>query len=112
MDGALLAIFDEGADYGCFIEYNGGREDSRKPFDRSVWIWSMVCVIAIKYDAATIEEKMRAAVDKLATMFDGDHTCGGVSPLVRIVDLGDAQPVNVNEFPFYWLPFIVEAIDK
>jgi hypothetical protein len=110
-DSVFTALFSEGADYGCFLEFNGGREDSQRPFDKPVWVWSLAGVLVIRY-GDDIESKLRALVDKLAGIFVHDHTLGGVTPRIRLVDIGDAEPGQVNDTPFYWLPFIAEAIDR
>jgi hypothetical protein len=114
MDAVMEAIFTENAYHGCIIEYAGGYESARSPFDKSVWVWSMFCIFVIRYDdgGRDIEAMMRSVVDKLATLLEGDHTLSGVTARARITEINAAEPVTVNEYPFYWLPFTVEVIDR
>lgn len=110
-DAMFTAIFDAGAEYGCFVEFNGGAETNQQPFKMPVWVWQFAAVFVIRYGDG-IEAKLRTIVDRLALAFAEDHTLGGITPRVRIVEIGDAEPGDVNEVPFYWLPFIIEAIDR
>jgi len=109
-DGVIDSMFASGEMYGCYIEYNGGTEMSGKPFSKPVWVWSVAGVILIQY-SADIEAKLRVMVDKTKTVFDDDPRLGGASSYAKIVDLADAYIGNVNDIPFYFLPFLIEAIE-
>jgi len=110
-DGVLNSMFDAGAEYGCFIEYNGGRPDDLSPFKTVTWIWSFLGFFLIQR-VDDIEIKLRAIVDKLCVLFDDDHTLGGCTPAARFANIGVADVVKINDTPFYWLPFEVEALDR
>jgi hypothetical protein len=112
LDGVLEAVFETSAEYGCILEFDGGREESRSPFDKLVWVWSIIGVFLIRYDGVGVEAKMRDAVNRLAMVFDKDHTLGGATVRVRIAEISKAEPAAVNDIAFYWLPFRVEIIDR
>lgn len=112
VDGVFNAIFEEGEDYGCLIEFGGGRDAAKSPFDKSMWTWRTDCIFFIRY-GEDIETKMRAIVDKLAYLTaPGQHTLGGTTPLARLYEIGVPEPGTVNDIPFYWIPFTVEIIGK
>jgi hypothetical protein len=98
--------------YGCLFEFGGGAARSREPFRTPVWTWVIDGMIMIRYtDSATIEQQLRQVIDKLPGMFD-DHTLGNTTPMVELVRIASAETVTVNDVPFYWLNFTIEALDK
>jgi hypothetical protein len=50
-------------------------------------------------------------VDKTKTVFDDDPRLGGVTAHAKITDLADAYVGQVNDIPFYFLPFLIQAIE-
>lgn len=98
-------------EYGAWTDFGGGRQDNQKPFKTPVWIWTIVGFLVIQR-SDTIEQKLRSAVTKILGLFDEDHTLGGVTPYIRVVAIGEGQVVNVNDIPFYFLPFTIEAFDR
>ena len=109
-DAVVESMFKEGEEYGCYIEYNGGSQLSRKPFKTTVWVWSIAGVFMIQY-SDDIESKLRVVVDKFRTVFADDHTLGGTTIRIQIMDLADAYIGQVNDIPFYFIPFLLEAIE-
>ena len=109
-DGVVDSMFSEGEKYGCYIEYNGGSEMSKKPFKTTVWVWSIAGVFMIQY-SDDIESKLRVIVDKFRTVFEDDHTLGRTTTRIQIMDLADAYIGQVNDIAFYFLPFLLEAIE-
>ena len=109
-DGVIDAMFKEGSEYGCYIEYNGGAQLDRKPFKSTVWVWSIAGVFMIQY-SDDIESKLRVVVDKFRTVFADDHTLGRVTTRVQVSDLADAYIGQINDVSFYFLPFLLEAIE-
>jgi len=109
-DGVMESMFLEGEGYGCYIDYNGGNEMTGKPFSKPVWIWSIAGVVLIQY-SEDIEDKLRMIVDKTKTVFDDDPRLGGVTAHAKITDLADAYVGQVNDIPFYFLPFLIQAIE-
>jgi len=109
LDNVFDFIFSENADYGCLLEFGGGTPWSEPPFKLPVWAWNIYGIFFIRFDS-NIETKLRSLVDRFITIFDADHTLGGVVPLVRITDIGEADPGEVNDIAFYWLPFTLQAV--
>ena len=68
----------------------------------------------IKYvgDLKNIESNLRTIVGILRTLFDQDHTLGGVTPKIDIIRIASTEIMNVNDTPMYWLPFEITARDK
>lgn len=109
-DGVIEAMFSEGEEYGCYIEYNGGAQLDRRPFKSTVWIWSVAGVFMIQY-SDDIESKLRVIVDQFRNIFADDHMLGGVTTRVQVSDLADAYIGQINDVAFYFLPFLLEAIE-
>lgn len=109
-DAVIDSMFSSGEHFGCYIEYNGGAEMTKRPFKIPVWVWSIAGIFLIQY-SDNIETKLRVIIDKAKTVFDDDIRLGGATIKVKIVDLADAYIGQVNDTPFYFLPFLIEAIE-
>ena len=109
-DAVVESMFSSAELYGCYIEYNGGSEMTKRPFNAAVWVWSVAGIFLLQY-SDDIESKLRVIVDKAKTVFDEDTRLGGTTIKVKIVDLADAYIGQVNDIPFYFLPFLIEAIE-
>lgn len=99
--------------YGCLLDFGGGAHRTIEPFNKRVWVWTILGVLIIKYQADNnaIEDEVREAVEKLATLFVADHTLGGITPLVRIERIDQPEVVQLNDIPMYWLGFEVSVIE-
>lgn len=111
LDAVLESVIGSESDFGCYIDYNSGGQRLRDPFKKEVWAWTMVGVFFVRYNDS-VEANLREVLDELPKVFENDHTLGGVAPLVRLINIGDAEPGGVNDILFYWLPFAIEAIDR
>jgi hypothetical protein len=109
LDELIQNISLQNADYGVLLEFNGGIEDSGKPFVRPVWIWETAGIFLIRYrgDDEDIETKLRDAVDKLAVLFEDDHTIGGTTPFAKFRVIDPSEPAQINDISFYWVPFVI-----
>jgi len=112
LDQVIEDMFSNSRDYGVWIEYGGSNKRNREPFKSPIWTHMIEGVFFIRYHEETIEQTLRVIIDKLLTFLDEDHTLGGVSPLVEIVRIPDPEPLNINDVPFYWVYFEVEALAK
>jgi hypothetical protein len=111
-DSVIDAIFsEENANCGVYLEFGGGRPD-RETFKDQHWKWTIAGVFLIRYHDVSDEKKVREIATKLARLFAVDARLGGVTPLARITDIDVAEPTRINDIPFFWLPFIVEALDR
>ena len=110
VDKVIGNMFSSGERFGCYVEYNGGTEMEGKPFNKSVWVWSIAGIFIIQL-SDTIEADLRVIIDRMALMYSSDHTLNGVTPRVRLVDLADAYIGEVADTPFYFLPFLIEAVE-
>ena len=115
-DNLFRAIFEKNAAYGCLLDMGipPGRQASGEPYKSPVWIWQIIGVFLLRYEGDTtqIEAKARAVVDKLQSLLDADHTLGGLSDKARVVLIDTPEVTEVNDVPFYFMPFMVEAWDK
>jgi len=109
-DKVVDSMFKSGESLGCYIEYNGGGEMDRRPFKTSVWVWSIAGIFLIQY-SDNIEDRLRVIIDTVKTVFDDDTRLGGTTIRIKIVDLADAYIGQINDTMFYFLPFIIEAIE-
>lgn len=111
--GDLDAIFDDmlsnNKTYGCLVEYDAGVPD-HEVFRRGSWRWSIGGIFFIRYDS-NIETNLRSVLTPLAQLFDSDPDLGGMVVLAKIVSIGTPEPAQVNDIPFYWLPFLVHVYD-
>ena len=113
IDAVLDGVFSEGADYGCVIEFNGGYLDSNSSFGKDTWVWSMLGIFFIRFtDPVIVEQNLRQVLGKLKTVFSSDYSLGGLTPRVRIARIESSEPAQINDVPFYWLSFEVQAIDR
>lgn len=103
---------ETGNPYGVWTEFGGGRMDSRQPFSKLVWIWRVNGIFVIQYEGDETETSMRDIVDVMFSMFQGDHTLGNKTPYVRMISIGDAYPAEINNIKFYWIPFVIDVIDR
>lgn len=112
-DTLLRNIFESGATYGCLIDMGDpvGRDQRGERFKGQLWSWQLVGIFMIRYNEQ-IETQARQIVDKLATLFQNDHTLGGLTPkaMVNIVDA--AEPTQVNDIAFYFIFFAMEVWDR
>lgn len=113
LDEVLDAMWSEDATYGCLVDFGGGRDMGvAKPFSTDGWIWTILGVMMIRY-SPTIEQDMRATTLKLATLLSGNAShLGGLVPFAKVVRMSEPDPVQVNDQPFYWLYFEIEATDR
>jgi len=118
MDAVFDAIFSENKDYGAWFEFGGGKQRQNPAQTKNHWVWTIVGVFAIRFRddpevaGDDIETKLRNVMNLFPAVFDADRTLGGKTPLVELVDLGSAEPAKVNDLPFYWVPFVIEAFDR
>lgn len=110
-DTVLTAIFEENSLYGCVLDFGRGFEDSREPFKTQVWVWQIVGIFFVRFDES-VEPHARQIISILKRLFENDHTLGGVSPRVRMVGIETPEPTQVNDIPFYFIPFTVEFWDR
>lgn len=114
LDVVFTNMLQENSRHGLVVEFNGGRREAREPFKHRVWVWSIACVFTIQLldtdDMVAIETDLRTVLDKVATLFSADHTLGRIASRIEVVDIGRAETGTVNDMPYYWLPFIVEAV--
>ena len=113
VDSVLTYMLENDLTTGCYVDYGGGEEDLRKPFTIPIWFWRVVGIFMIrKTDDNTIEADLRSILDRLALLFYPDHTLNGITARARISEIGDADTVDIEGMPFYWLPFVAEVIDR
>jgi len=112
IDKLLEVIFTTNGRFGCVLDYNGGEETVRQPMSHAVWSWSILGMFLIKL-SDSIDSDLRDIIGLLHTTFSsGNHTLGGLTPKAMFTDIGRPERGAVNDTPFYWLPFIVEVIDR
>lgn len=107
----MFAEGDDGSPYGCLLDYGDGREDRDQPFKSQMWIWTIVGIFMIRYNA-DIEAQARAVIRKLKRLVQNDHTLGGTSVKAKVVAINPPEPTQVNDVPHYFIPFVVDAWDK
>ena len=110
LDAVLQNLFASGERYACILQFGGGIRPHSERFNRMVWEWNIGGIMMIKFNPETIEVDLRVIVDKLKTVFDADRRLGGTVDLVSLSEIEMAEPAEVNEVPFYWLPFSIAMI--
>jgi len=106
---------DEG--YGCLVMFGGGSRQTREVFRGFQWTWRFFCFFLLRYrpvniDEPTIEEEVKIVSDTLKKLFDGDHTLGNLTPKAEIAAIDLPETENINNQPYYFIPFTVEIWDK
>jgi len=112
LDAVVDAMFSEGSPYGVYIEFGGGRPDSQQVMKGLDWHWTFAGVFLIQYTGIDTDMSVREIATRLASMLKEDPTLGGVSPLARVSDIDVAEPIKINDTPFYWMPFVVTGLDR
>lgn len=113
VDGVIRAMFEENSPYGVFLDFGRGVTDPDSPFNTQIWTWTVVGVFLIHYTGLETEQNLRSIVDKFPSLLAPPyHALGGSSALAKVIFLGDPEPGQVGDIPFYWLPFTVSAIDR
>ncbi len=111
-DSVFDAIFTEGATYGVILEFAGGRQDPHPVMSKIDWRWVISGIFVILYTGVEVEADVREIASRLADILNSDPRLGSTTPLARVSEVGVAEPTKVNDTPFYWLPFSVEAFDR
>lgn len=112
-DAVLDNMFNSNNDYGCLVEFDGGFRMNNSPFDRLIWTWSMLGIFLVRYTGnQETEERMRDIVSKLATMFQDDFKLGGVTAIAHVSRVTTPDTAQINDIPFYWIPFQIDVIDR
>ena len=111
VDAVLDSIFTNDGDYGVVFEFGGGRPDPQT-FAKAEWRWSIDGVFLIRYRGDETEDALRSIIDRLANIFTGVETLNNVAAFLRVSGINLAEPATINDIPFYWMPFSVEARDR
>lgn len=111
LDEVINSLFESGERFACIIEYFGAGRHSSERFSREVWRWDIGGIIMVRYEAGTIEADLRTIVDKLKSAFGSPYRRIGGADLVTLVEIDQPDVAEINEVRFYWLPFLVAAIE-
>jgi len=115
--GAIDLIFKqlvgEGKKYGCLVEFGGGARTRVEPFKRPIWQWTLICVFIVRFtgELEDVEDELRGIINLLSSLFNDDHTLGGLTPLVRIERIDQPEVIRMNDIPMYWLPFEISVLE-
>lgn len=117
VDKLLGQMVSEGREYGVLLEFGGGIRRGRseeEPFSQRIWQWSIIAVFMLRYKGETdkVEEQLREVIDRLSSLFEQDHTLGGVTPWVRLGRIDQPEIVKMNDIPMYWIPFEIMVFEK
>ncbi len=114
VDRLFTALQEGQKDYGCLIDYAGGHRLEEAPFNGKMWRWIITGAFLMRYngDDAAIEAAARDFVDATFAILDGDHTLGSTCGVARLETISPPQPASINDVPFYWLLFEIEALEK
>jgi hypothetical protein len=114
LDGLFEAMSTQGSNIGALLEYDSGVRLMDAPFNGKGWGWTINGYILLRYegDNKAIEAKARDTVGLLFTLLDGVQTLGGVSALATIKKIESPEPARINDVPFYWVPFLVSALER
>ena len=114
IDTLFTALQTESAKYGCILDIEEGRLLTDLPFNGRIWLWRIVGSILVRFEgnSLAIEQDARQVIGKLAHLFDHDPRLGGTTQLAKITAIRRPEPSTINDIPFYWITFLVDALDK
>lgn len=115
LDGIMSAILEQGHATGCYLQSDGGVEQSRQPGGnaRREWVWNFNGVFMLRYRADVDMERLESLViDRLSQVFYDDPRLGGVTPLARITDIGQPEVAAIGQDVFDFIPFNISVIDR
>lgn len=113
VDTLLKQLLGESKKYGCLVEFGGGGRTRVEPFKHPIWQWSIICVFMIRYegDVEEVEGDLRSVINRLSTLFKKDHTVGGITPLAKLERIDQAEVIQMNDVPMYWVPFEISVLE-
>ncbi len=114
IDVLFTALQSAGAPLGFLLEYAGGTRLKDAPFNGRMWGWHMNGYALVRFEGDTekIEDDARVIVDRLTGLFEQAHTLDGLVAVTFISEIDMPIPSNINDVPFYWIPFTVEVMEK
>ncbi len=114
IDSLFDAMMSEGVGLGVLLDYENGKRLRDAPFNGKMWAWYIEANFFIQYTGnnAEMESKAREVVQGIFTLFDGDHTVGGITPIAVVLEILQPEPGKINDIPFYWIPFKIQAMEK
>jgi hypothetical protein len=114
VDALFQALQQTGAKLGFLLEYAGGERVHDAPFNGKSWLWHMNGYALVRFDgdSAKIEIDARQIVDTVINLFDGSHTLGNLAAVARVNEIDEPLPSTVNDVPFYWIPFLINVMEK
>lgn len=107
-------VYQNGIEYGIWLEFSGGEKETSPVFRRNMWTWTMEGVVLMRYtgDDTSMEERLSTMVDSLFDTFaTPNHAITDITPYVQIPWIGKPDAVAIEDTPFYFLPFIIKIID-
>ena len=114
VDALFQALQQTNSPLGFLLEYGGGQRLQESPFSGKSWQWNMTGFALVRFDGdpAKIEVDARQIVDKVITIFDDKHTLGGLAAIAKVMSIDEPIPSTVNDVPFYWIPFLIDIMEK
>lgn len=113
-DSMFQNMLTANSDYGCIIDYGGGAYQTRHPFTKQVWSWLINGLFFVRFtgDQADTDRRLRNIINRLPKVFDSDRRLFGQVALITLNKIGEPNPGNLNEVPYYALYFGIEVIVK
>ena len=101
-------------DLGCIIDYADGSRQQGAPYTKQMWQWRIGGFFMVRHrgDPVQTDDAARLVIDKIYSIFEDDHTLGGLTPFVRVESIDQPEAGDLNDIPFYWIYFVIEALDK
>lgn len=114
LDGVFLSMMEKDLPLGCILDFAGGGKQPVHPFKDPIWSWEIGGVFYIRFmgDPKKTDDLLRETVDGLQTVLDKDPRLNGTSALATMIVIEPPEPGKINDMPFYFLPFLVRALDK
>lgn len=109
IDAIVDAIFSEGSKFGCLIDFRSGSDTPRKPYNKDVWAWEIMGLFLIRF-SETIEVDLREIVSLLPSTFSNNRRLSGLAANVKVSVIDRPEVADINDVPFYFIPFTIDAI--
>jgi hypothetical protein len=110
LDSLLDAMFSRAAPFGIYLDYGGGRPKNAKVFGKNSWTWNVTGFVIMHY-SDEVDGLLRQVIDRLHQLFITNPTLDKKVSFAEILEIAAPEMSQINDTPFYWLPFTVSVTD-
>lgn len=100
---------------GCLLDFQGGGEFlTGTSFNTTAWLWRIggIFLFHALGDETQLTAITRDIISRLHNLFVSDPRLNGLVDSVKVSQIAEMEVAMVNDFPFAWLYFTIEARER